>query len=79
MRLFIYSAPPGAFFSPYTLYTVPYHNIMASKENATSIKVLDDLMSKLNVSKTQDETNAASTNLAVFINGSIEEKEAPVK
>lgn len=52
---------------------------MASKENATSIKVLDDLMAKLNVSKTQDETNAAATNLAGFINGPIEEKEAPVK
>lgn len=51
----------------------------AAKENAQSIKVLDDLMAKLNVSKSQDETNAASNNLATFIHGPIEEADAPTK
>jgi elongation factor 3 len=51
----------------------------ATKENAKSIKVLDELMAKLTVSKSQDETNAAARNLATFINGPIEEAEAPTK
>jgi elongation factor 3 len=51
----------------------------AAKENAKSIKVLDELMSKLSVSKSQDETNAAAKNLATFINGPIEEADAPTK
>lgn len=50
-----------------------------SKENAASIKVLDDLLAKLNISKSQDETNAATSSLATFINGSIEESAAPTK
>ncbi|KAI9732275.1 MAG: translational elongation factor EF-1 alpha [Claussenomyces sp. TS43310] len=50
-----------------------------AKENAQSIKVLDELMSKLNLSKSQDETNAATSNLASFINGPIEELETPSK
>ncbi|KAF7869944.1 hypothetical protein EAF04_004728 [Stromatinia cepivora] len=48
-------------------------------ENKNSIKVLDDLMSKLSVSKEQNDINAATHNLAVFINGSIEENDAPTK
>lgn len=52
---------------------------MASKENAKSIKVLDDLMAKLNLSKSQDEVNAATANIATFINGAIEEADAPTK
>ncbi|KAF2713110.1 ARM repeat-containing protein [Pleomassaria siparia CBS 279.74] len=48
-------------------------------ENAKSIKVLDELFSKLNVSKSQDEVNASSAALATFINGDIEEKDAPTK
>lgn len=52
---------------------------MAAKENATSIKVLDDLMLKLNLSKSQDEVNAATANIATFINGAIEEADAPTK
>jgi elongation factor 3 len=50
-----------------------------ASENAQSIKVLDELMSKLSVSKSQDETNAAARNLATFINGPIEEADAPTK
>ena len=52
---------------------------MAAKENATSVKVLDDLMQKLNISKAQEDVNAATHNLAVFINGDIESKMAPTK
>ncbi|KAH0538811.1 translational elongation factor EF-1 alpha [Glutinoglossum americanum] len=48
-------------------------------ENTKSIKVLDELLSKLTVSKSQDETKAVATNLASFINGAIEEHEAPTK
>jgi elongation factor 3 len=50
-----------------------------ASENAKSIKVLDELMSKLSVSKSQDETNAAARNIASFINGDIEEADAPTK
>jgi elongation factor 3 len=49
------------------------------KENAKSVKVLDELFSKLNISKTQDEVNSASADLATFINGDIEEGDAPTK
>ncbi|CAD6446378.1 d5c3d4cb-40b0-40c5-9453-6961636cc5aa [Sclerotinia trifoliorum] len=48
-------------------------------ENKNSIKVLDDLMSKLSVSKEQNDINAATHNLAIFINGGIEENDAPTK
>ena len=50
-----------------------------ASENAMSVKVLDELLSKLNISKTQDETNAAAINIATFINGPIEEHDAPTK
>ncbi|KAI9882945.1 MAG: translation elongation factor EF-3 [Watsoniomyces obsoletus] len=48
-------------------------------ENAKSVQVLDELLSKLSVSKTADETNAAAANIATFINGPIEEHDAPTK
>lgn len=48
-------------------------------ENAKSVQVLDELLSKLSVSKTADETNAAAANIASFINGPIEEHDAPTK
>ena len=50
-----------------------------ASENAKSIKVLDELLGQLNLSKTADETNTAATNIASFINGPIEEHDAPVK
>lgn len=52
---------------------------IAKKENARSIKVLDELMAKLSVSTSQDEVNAATHNIASFINGEIEEQDAPTK
>ena len=48
-------------------------------ENAKSEKVLDELLSKLTISKTADETSAAAGNIATFINGDIEEHDAPTK
>lgn len=48
-------------------------------ENQKSIKVLDELLGKLTISKTADETNAAVSNIATFINGPIEEEDAPTK
>jgi len=44
-----------------------------------SIKVLDELMANLTVSKSQDETNAATQHIATFINGAIEESDTPTK
>ncbi|KAF1827448.1 elongation factor EF-3 [Dissoconium aciculare CBS 342.82] len=52
---------------------------MAAKENAQSLKVLEELMSKLSVSKTADETKATSIELATFINGDIQELDTPSK
>lgn len=52
---------------------------MSTKENKESVKVLEELMAKLNVSKAQEDVNAATHNLAVFINSPIEENDAPTK
>jgi elongation factor 3 len=51
----------------------------ATSESAKSVKALDELLSKLTVSKSQDEASAAANNLASFINGATEEHEAPTK
>ncbi|KZF23328.1 elongation factor 3 [Xylona heveae TC161] len=48
-------------------------------ENKKSVKVLDELLSKLSISKTAEETIETSTNIASFINGPIEEHDAPTK
>ena len=48
-------------------------------ENKKSVKVLDELLTKLTISKTADETSAAAGNIATFINGEIEEHDAPTK
>lgn len=52
---------------------------MSAKENSQSIKVLDDLMSKLTVSKDAAATKEATVALAIFINGRIEDQDAPEK
>ncbi|CCU74619.1 Translational elongation factor EF-3/Contains two ABC cassettes/Elongation factor 3 [Blumeria hordei DH14] len=52
---------------------------MSSKENMNSEKVLEELMAKLNISKEQSDINAATHNLATFINSPIEENDAPTK
>lgn len=48
-------------------------------ENAQSVKVLDELMQKLNISKDAAETKEASAALASFINGRIEDQDVPTK
>lgn len=48
-------------------------------ENSKSVKVLEELLGKLTVSKAQDEINASALDIATFINGDIEEGDAPVK
>ncbi|KAI0193859.1 ABC transporter [Astrocystis sublimbata] len=48
-------------------------------ENAQSVKVLDDLMNKLTISKDAAATKDASAALATFINGAIEDQEAPTR
>ncbi|KAI1172636.1 elongation factor 3 [Nemania sp. FL0916] len=50
-----------------------------SSENAQSAKVLDDLMAKLTISKDAAAVKDASAALASFINGQIEDQEAPTK
>ena len=56
------------------------NNAAATKsENAKSVQVLDELLGKLTISKTADETSAAANNIASFINGPIEEHDAPTK
>ncbi|KAF2089431.1 ARM repeat-containing protein [Saccharata proteae CBS 121410] len=47
-------------------------------ENQKSVKVLEELLAKLTISKAQEEINAASNDLATFINGDIEEGDAPI-
>jgi elongation factor 3 len=51
----------------------------AQAENAKSVKVLDELISKLSVSTNAVEATEAEANLATFINGDIEEQDAPTK
>jgi elongation factor 3 len=48
-------------------------------ENSKALKTLEELLGKLTISKAQDEINAASLSIATFINGDIEEKDAPTK
>lgn len=52
---------------------------MSAKETAQSIKVLDDLLKKLTISKEAAEIKGASLNLASFINGDILDLEVPSK
>ena len=49
------------------------------KETAKSATVLEELIKKLSVSKAQDEANAAATNIAILLNGPIEEQILPSK
>ena len=48
-------------------------------ENKQSVKVLEQLLQKLTVSKEQDEINASTQEIATFINGDIEEQDAPTR
>lgn len=48
-------------------------------ENAGSEKILTELLEKLALAKTAEDTNQTTSSLATFINGSIEEKSAPTQ
>ena len=50
-----------------------------SSENAQSVKVLDELMQKLSISKDAAAIKEASSALASFMNGRIEDQAAPTK
>jgi elongation factor 3 len=50
-----------------------------ASENQKSVKVLDELLNKLSISKTAEDAEYAAENLATFINGPIEENEVPTK
>lgn len=48
-------------------------------ENAQSVKVLDELMQKLTISKDAAAIKEASGSLASFMNGRIEDQAVPTK
>jgi len=52
---------------------------MAAKESAQSVKVLDELMQQLNISKDAAEVRGSSLKLASFINGPIQDFDVPIK
>jgi len=52
---------------------------LIKSENKQSLKVLEELLSKLSVSKEQSDIEATSQNLASFMNGDIQEGDAPTK
>ncbi|EOO03794.1 putative elongation factor 3 protein [Phaeoacremonium minimum UCRPA7] len=51
----------------------------AQAENAKSLKVLDELMQKLTISKEADAVKESAAALASFINGPIEDLDVPIK
>jgi elongation factor 3 len=51
----------------------------SSSENKKAIKDLEELMGQLSLAKDQPSINDAAHNLATFINGNIEEKDAPTQ
>ena len=57
----------------------PHNASTVKSENAKSLKVLEELLGKLNISESQDQVNAAALDLATFVNGDIEEADAPTK
>ena len=52
---------------------------MSAKENAQSLKVLEELVQKLTISKDAAETKETSIELATFINGPIQDLDVPTK
>jgi elongation factor 3 len=52
---------------------------VSGKETAKSVAVVEDLIKNLSISKTADEANTHSINLATLLNGPIEEQTVPVK
>ena len=65
--------------APAATSAAPHNDKTVKSENSKSLKVLEELLGKLTISKAQDEINAASLDLATFINGDIEEADAPTQ
>lgn len=61
------------------LDTMSPSDAVVASENQKSVKVLEELLQKLSVSKTKADATYAAENLATFINGPIEEHEVPTK
>lgn len=59
--------------------TTPPTEGQIKSENKQSEKVLSELLSKLSISKVGGEAKEASQEIATFINGDIEEKDAPTQ
>ena len=59
--------------------SVPSNTVNTKSENQKSIQVLDELLNNLTISKSAAETSAAAGSIATFINGDIEEHDAPTK
>lgn len=59
--------------------SVPSNTVNTKAENQKSTQVLDELLNKLSISKSAAETSAAAGSIATFINGDIEEHDAPTK
>ena len=57
----------------------PTNEATQKSENQKSVKVLDELLNKVSISKNAVETTEAASNIATFINGDIEEADAPTK
>jgi elongation factor 3 len=53
--------------------------VQVAKENKGSVKVLEELLSKLSVSKAPEDVKSSSFEIATFINGNIQEADAPTK
>jgi elongation factor 3 len=51
----------------------------SAAENAQSVKVLDELMQKLTISKEADAIKESSVALASFINGRIQDLDTPIR
>lgn len=58
---------------------MPANTSQVAVENAQSVKVLDELMQKLTISKEADSIKEASAALASFINGRIEDLDTPTR
>lgn len=58
---------------------MPAATSQVAAENAKSVKVLDELMQKLTISKEADAIKEASNALASFINGRIEDLDTPTR
>jgi len=59
--------------------TAAHSQANIQSENKQSLKVLEQLLSKLKVSTAPEDILGTSQEIATFINGDIEEEDAPVK